>query len=159
MCCRSENLFMSSIVLPFRLPGFVVDHVSSTETALMIDAHANSSVATCPYCQQTSGRIHSYYRLPAARQLAWLLLRPLTALSDTQQVLLQHLRQEQEVATAYDLTQQFLKMVRERTPDGFDAWLAACATSGVNDLVTFAAGLQRGYKSVRSALELPYSTG
>ena len=52
---------MSSIVLPFRLPGFVVDHVSSTETVLMIDAHANSSTATCPYCQQTSGRIHSYY--------------------------------------------------------------------------------------------------
>jgi hypothetical protein len=76
--------------------------------------------------------------------LAWLLLRPLTALSETEQALLQQLRQEQEVATAYDLTQQFLAMVRERTPDGFDAWLEACATSGVSDLVTFGAGLQAG---------------
>ena len=72
---------------------------------------------------------------------------------------MQHLRQEQEVATAYDLAQQFLAMVRERTPDAFDPWLDACAKSGVSDLVTFGAGLQREYKSVRSALELPYSTG
>jgi transposase len=98
-------------------------------------------------------------KLPAARQLAWLLLRPLAALDETEQALLQHIRQEQEVATAYDLTQQFLAMVRERTPDAFDPWLEACATSGVSDLVTFGAGLQREYKPVRSALELPYSTG
>jgi transposase len=97
--------------------------------------------------------------LPAPRQLAWLLLRPLTALSATDQALLQHLRQEQEVATAYDLAQQFLAMVRERTADAFDPWLEACATSGVSDLVTFGAGLHREYESVRSALELPYSTG
>lgn len=107
----------------------------------------------------TSDRATQQLRLPAARQLAWLLLRPLTALDDTEQALLQQLRQEQEVATAYDLTQHFLKMVRERTPDGFDAWLEACANSGVSDLVTFGAGLQREYKPVRSALELPYSTG
>jgi transposase len=107
----------------------------------------------------TTDRATQQLRLPAPRQLAWLLLRPLTALDDTEQALLRRLRQEQEVATAYDLTQQFLTMVRERTPDRFDAWLAACATSGVSDLVTFAAGLQREYKPVRSALELPYSTG
>jgi len=60
---------MSSILLPFRLPGFVVDQVTSTETILMIDAHAISSTATCPYCQQTSGRIHSYY-IRSPRDLA-----------------------------------------------------------------------------------------
>jgi hypothetical protein len=81
----------------------------------------------------TTGRATQQLKLPAARQLAWLLLRPLTALDDTEQALLQQLRQEQEVATADDLTQQFLAMVRERTPDGFDAWLEACATSGVSD--------------------------
>jgi transposase len=72
---------------------------------------------------------------------------------------LHHLRQEQEVDTANDFNQQFLKILRVRTPDGFDAWLEACATSGVSDLVMFGAGLQREYKPVRSALELPYSTG
>jgi transposase len=97
--------------------------------------------------------------LPAPRQLAWMLLRPLTALDETEQALLQHLRQEQEVATAYDLAQQFLAMVRERTPEAFDPWLEACAKSGVRDLVTFGAGLQRESNPVRSALELPYSTG
>jgi len=107
----------------------------------------------------TTDRATQHPKLPGTRQLAWLLLRPLTALDETDQALLQQLRQEQEVATAYDLTQQFLGMVRQRTPDAFDPWLEACAKSGVSDLVTFAAGLQREYESVRSALELPYSTG
>jgi transposase len=107
----------------------------------------------------TADRTTQHATLPAPRQLSWLLLRPLTALDEPDQALLQQLRQEQEVATAYDLTQQFLTMVRERTPDVFAAWLEACATSGVSDLVTFAAGLQREYEAVRSALELPYSTG
>ena len=97
--------------------------------------------------------------LPAPRQLAWLLLRPLTPLNDTDQALLHQLRQEQEVDTAYDLTQQFLTLVRERTPDAFDSWLEACAKSGVRELVTFAAGLLREYEGVRAAFELPYSTG
>jgi transposase len=97
--------------------------------------------------------------LPAPRQLAWLLLRPLTALNETDQALLHQLRQEQEVDTAYDLAQQFLTLVRERTPDAFDSWLEACATSGVRELVTFAAGLLREYEGVRAAFELPYSTG
>jgi len=60
---------------------------------------------------------------------------------------------------AYRLAQQFLAMVRDRTATALDHWLETCATSGISDLVTFAAGLQREYAAVRAALELPYSTG
>src|SRR4029453_14773192 len=61
MCCRIENLFMSSILLPFHLPGLVVDHVSCAETVLLIYAYATSPTATCPYCHQPSGGVHIYY--------------------------------------------------------------------------------------------------
>ncbi len=95
--------------------------------------------------------------LPAPRHLVWLLLAPVTARTD--QALLQRLCQDCEVAVAYRLAQQLLAMVRDRTATALDRWLETCATSGISDLVTFAAGLQREYAAVRAALELPYSTG
>lgn len=50
-------------------------------------------------------------------------------------------------------------MVKARTPDRLDAWLAAAASSGVLDLVGFADGLQREEDALRAALPRPWSTG
>lgn len=52
---------MSTIPVPFQLPGFHIDHVHDSTTTLIVHAHAITPTATCPQCQQDSRRVHSYY--------------------------------------------------------------------------------------------------
>jgi len=66
--------------IPFPLPGFEVQQVSSVESTLIITAVATSEVALCPACGQSSRRIHSYYvrsprDLPISGQAVQLNLR------------------------------------------------------------------------------------
>jgi transposase len=98
-------------------------------------------------------------KLPGPKSLAWLLLQDATTVTAAKQQLLQQLCQDAEVKAAHTLAQQFLAMVRGRTPEALGRWLARCIASGVPELVTFAVGLQREESNVRAALELPYSNG
>ena len=66
--------------IPFPLPGFQVQQVSSVESTVIITAVATSEVALCPACGQSSRRIHSYYvrsprDLPISGQAVQLKLR------------------------------------------------------------------------------------
>lgn len=71
-------VLLSSI--PFPLPGFEIQHVSSLAGMLTITAVATSKAAMCPSCGQSSQRIHSYYMrsprdLPSSGQAVQLHLR------------------------------------------------------------------------------------
>ena len=55
-------------LLPFSLPGFTIDRVCSLEQKLLIEARAIRPAIVCPYCQQVSARVHSWY-LRSARDL------------------------------------------------------------------------------------------
>lgn len=96
-------------------------------------------------------------RVPAPRRLVWLLLRPDQTLLPNDQALLRHLLQEEEVARAYDLGQEFARIVKTRNADALDAWLAECRSSGIEDLVTFATGLQQDHPALKAALTLEWS--
>lgn len=50
-------------------------------------------------------------------------------------------------------------MVKTRTPESLDTWLAAAGDCGVPDVATFADGLRRESAALRAALTLPWSTG
>jgi transposase len=76
-----------------------------------------------------------------------------------EQATLTRIQQDHEIAVSYDLAHQFLAMVRHHTSSVLDGWLAACATSGVAELQTFAAGLHQDYGAVQAALQEPWSTG
>jgi hypothetical protein len=53
-------------MLPFSLPGFEVQEITTGETVLTITAGATAPTALCPTCGQESHRLHSYYtRRPA----------------------------------------------------------------------------------------------
>jgi transposase len=99
------------------------------------------------------------YRLPAPRQLVWLLLRPEDALTPSDQQVLQEMRRDKELDTAYTLTQRFRQMIRHRMATALDSWLVDCLASGMPELVNFASGLQREHSAVHAALRLPYSNG
>jgi transposase len=97
--------------------------------------------------------------LPSARQLVWLLLRPTADLTAEEQALFSQVRQHPQVETVYQLIRQFQPMLRLRQPDRLQGWLDACQASGLPDLQTFAAALQREYHSIYHALALEWSNG
>ncbi len=69
------------------------------------------------------------------------------------------MQQDVGILRVYTLAQQFQQMVRTRQASQFSRWLAACATSGVPDLETFAASLGGDEAAIRHALTEPWSTG
>jgi transposase len=109
---------------------------------------------------------HLYAAAPAA-------LRPLTAVqaarllvsrkeerTDEQTQYLAGLEQaDAEVATAIQLTQQFLSLVRQRGGAEFEAWLQAAEHGPVPELQRFAASLRTDYAAVQAGLTERWSNG
>jgi transposase len=52
---------MVTPLLPFSLPGFVVEHVSTADPLLLVDARASTPEADCPDCHTASTHVHSRY--------------------------------------------------------------------------------------------------
>lgn len=66
--------------LPFSLPGFAIQHITTLREILTITACATSPTAVCPSCQHASRRVHSYYTrspqdLPVSGHIVQLVLR------------------------------------------------------------------------------------
>lgn len=94
------------------------------------------------------------------RQQVWLLLRDPEYLSDDERNALRQMRETcEEVAAAYPLAQQFVRMIRLRQAEAFGPWLKAVEASSIVDLQNFASELNRQRKAVQAALTLPYSNG
>jgi transposase len=63
------------------------------------------------------------------------------------------------IAQAYQLSQAFLAIVRERRGDELQAWLTAAMKSGGEALARFARGLQEDLAAVKAGLTLAWSNG
>lgn len=57
-----------------------------------------------------------------------------------------------EVDRAYDLVQQFARMLRTRTGENLDGWLDQVDKSGLPELQSFAAGVKKDKDAVRACL-------
>jgi transposase len=64
-----------------------------------------------------------------------------------------------ELALAYDLVQEFIKMVKQRKPEALEPWLTLVASSKLRDLENFAVGIERDKAAVLAALSLEWSNG
>ena len=99
-------------------------------------------------------------RVPAARQVAFLLVWRKDQLPEEERDYLRRLcDQEPMIALSYELAQEFAVMARERTGQGFDAWLTRATTSGIPELDRFARGLADDRAAVEAALSLEWSNG
>jgi transposase len=76
-----------------------------------------------------------------------------------QEVLLKLKAACSELALAYELVQEFIKMVKHRTPETLDLWLASVASSKLPDLENFATGIERDKAAVVAALSMEWSNG
>jgi transposase len=91
--------------------------------------------------------------LVTSRQAAFLFLRHPEKLRVEEQETLVKLRQiHPEVDLAYDLVQQFAQMLRTRTGERLDAWLAQVQSSKLPELQSFAAGIEKDKDAVRAGL-------
>ncbi len=93
-------------------------------------------------------------------QAAWLLVQQPADLTEDEQAALDKLQQAAaEVATAYTLAQDFIRMVRERTSAALTSWITRATASCIAELGSFANGLQRDLAAVTAGLSLPWSNG
>ena len=106
---------------------------------------------------------HGNKLLPAplsSRQATFLFLRRPEKLEAEEQATLLQLRQcHPEVDLAYDLVQQFAQMLRTRTGEHLDAWLAQAIDSHILEFQSFVTGIERDKAAVKAGLTLPHSNG
>jgi transposase len=94
------------------------------------------------------------------RRATWLVLRRETQrTADEVQQLVQLRTQSTAVAEAIDLAQDFAQLVRQRQPAQLDPWLQRAASSTLDAMRRFAAGLSEDSQAVKAGVTLPWSTG
>lgn len=64
-----------------------------------------------------------------------------------------------EVQTVHALLHTFLSLVRERKHQQLRSWMEEASKSGIAELESFVAGVERDYDAVKEALRLPWSQG
>ena len=97
---------------------------------------------------------------PSARRTSWFLLREEAELSAEESATLAKIHQAApELARIQLFAQQFGRLVRERDAAGFRAWREQALNSGLPDLCSFVAGLDRDKDAVEAALSLRWSNG
>lgn len=110
--------------------------------------------------------------LPAPRQLAWLLVQPVTGLKAADAAAVARVEQDKEAGIVAGLARRFTALVRAcgvRSRQGsgvppepaaeLDRWLAEAGGCGVGAIKTFAAGLEGDGAAVRAALTEPWNSG
>jgi transposase len=102
----------------------------------------------------------AHVMLPGPRTLAWLLLRRPSDLDREEDVLLKQLYERStELASARQLSQHFLRLVRERRGRELEEWIAAVLTTGPPELRGFSRNLQHDWNAVRAGLTERWSSG
>ena len=98
--------------------------------------------------------------IPTVRQLSWYLFLPASRLKAPA---LSHLKivleAEATIRQAYGLIQAFGKMMQERKAEKLAEWLVAVEESGIAELKSFGAGIQRDEAAVRAGLSEIWSQG
>ena len=90
-------------------------------------------------------------RLPAARQLTWLLLQTAAQRTADEQALWARLQQHAELREVAALVCQGTTMIRQRQAAELDAWLQACRASTSVEVQNCAEWLQRDDAAVHAA--------
>ena len=109
--------------------------------------------------QQRAAALQAVNDLPSSCRLAWLLISQNACLSEDDQKILNKILGNDLVKRVYDLAQQFGQMVCERKHEQLDAWLDACATSKLSQMVSFAQSIRSDYSAIKAALSTKWSNG
>jgi len=104
---------------------------------------------TAPKCQRLS-----------SQKASWLFVLPPEKLTTQQQRQLEQMCQASEdLFAAYELSQAFLGLLKERKAPDLKEWIGAAKSSHVTELKSFATSVQQDYAAVSAACSLPWSQG
>jgi transposase len=96
----------------------------------------------------------------SSREASFLFVKRPERLTQTHQGYLEQICQaSDELKRVYDLSQQFIAMVKQREAEQLDAWLTHVREQGPRELRGLAAGIRRDYAAVRAGLSRPESNG
>lgn len=98
-------------------------------------------------------------KLPAIRQIVWLLTTPSEKLLTTDKAWVEHLCQDEKLTRVYQFAQAFSAMVREQEPSRFEKLVKAGLKSGIRELGNFAKGLQIDEAAITAGLQTQWSNG
>jgi transposase len=104
-------------------------------------------------------QLPAHPQVPAARQMAWLILQTEDQRTPDDHALWARLQPHDELQQVAALVRQGTTMIRQQQVDVLDAWLQACRASASVELRNCAEWLRRDYAAVHAALQLPWSTG
>jgi len=121
---------------------------------------------TClPALGQTTGSLMAggsavRFTTPSPGRTSWLLLEPPENCQAEESAFVEQLSSlSPEIKTAKTLAEDFYQMMRHRQADRLDQWLTEAAGSGLPELASFAAGLQKDKPAVIAGLTLEWSNG
>src|SRR5207244_3147935 len=96
----------------------------------------------------------------SSKTATWLFIRDPKQLTTEKQAELELICQRSDTARkTYELTQQFMSMLRLRRGQEFESWLSAVEASQIPELRHFAQGLLKDKSAVVAGLTLSYSNG
>ena len=96
----------------------------------------------------------------SSQKASWLFVLSKEKLTATQQRQLEQMCQaSQDLSSAYELSQDFLGMLRERRAQDLKDWIRAAKSSQVTELTSFAKSVQQDYAAISAACSLPWSQG
>ena len=94
------------------------------------------------------------------RELRWLLAKKPEELDQVEQAKLSRLfDRSEELRVIYRLLQAFLQMLRQRRAERLDDWMKEARASGIKEVQSFVAGIERDYDAVKAGLRLVWSQG
>jgi len=93
------------------------------------------------------------------RRAAWLILQHQETLKPQEKKQLDGMVLQPDLARICTLAQGFIHLVRERLPQGLEAWLEQAKNSTVKEFESFAKGLKEDYDAVKAGLTLEVSNG
>jgi len=96
----------------------------------------------------------------SSQKASWLFVLSKEKLTATQQRQLEQICQvSEDLSSAYELSQDFLGMLRERRAQDFKDWIRAAKSSPVTELTRFAKSVQHDYAAISAACSLSWSQG
>lgn len=123
-------------------------------------AAGSQNIPRAAYGLESSAVIRSPQTAPSPRRVAWLLSRPAEDLNDEDRSHLGRLFElSPEIEQAQSLPERFIRLMRGRKSEGFDAWLEEAERSGIAEMKAFAKGLKQDYAAVKAGLTYEWSSG
>jgi transposase len=97
---------------------------------------------------------------PSARAVSCVMVgQPTKRSAEAQTYLDQLCQMDTRITRAYQLTQGFLALARERRGHDLEAWMAEATHSEIEELARFARGLQDDLRAIQAGLTLAWSNG